>query len=44
MIPYIIPLLGSFLSTDYLDLWFYPLFALAFLATVPRLIRIFFER
>ena len=44
MISYFIPLLSSFLNADYLAFWFYPLFALAFVATVPRVLRSFFER
>ena len=39
MITYFIPLLASFLDVSWLRFWFYPLFALAFIATVPSLLR-----
>lgn len=37
-----IPLLGSFIS-GFADLFFFPLIALAFLCTVPYMIRGFFK-
>lgn len=44
MIEYFIPLLGSYLSSGVMPWIIYPLFALAFLATVPCIIRFFFRR
>lgn len=41
IIEYIIPLLASFLTVDFMSYWFFPLLALAFLATVPAIIRKF---
>lgn len=39
ILQYFIPLIGSFLTLEYLRIWFFPLFALAFIATVPAIIR-----
>ena len=44
MIEYVIPLISSILLQSFLNLWFYPIFALAFLATVPCILRSFFRR
>lgn len=44
MLQYLVPLLVKFLQPDFLGLWYYPVFALAFIATVPRIIRAFLER
>lgn len=41
MISYLIPLVGVFLQAEWVSLWLYPLIALAFLASIPRLIRSF---
>lgn len=41
IIESIIPILSQFLSLDFLRIWFFPLIALAFLATVPAIIRSF---
>lgn len=39
MIPYIIPLLGSFLTDAVVEQIAYPVFALAFLVTIPAIIK-----
>lgn len=39
MIEYMIPLLQSFLLVSYLEFWFFPLIAMAFLAFFPRFVR-----
>lgn len=39
MIEFIIPLLAEFLNFEFLRFWFFPFFALAFVATVPAIIR-----
>lgn len=39
MIDYIIPLIASFLSSGIWVKYFIPIFALAFVATVPKIIR-----
>lgn len=38
----LIQLLAVFLSSPFLTAWFYPMIALAFLATVPFIFRSFF--
>lgn len=43
VLEYIIPLLSSYLQEDFLVFWFFPLIALAFLVTVPFIIRYFFR-
>lgn len=43
LLQYVDDLLACFVSADYMKLWFFPLVAFAFLATVPRIIRSFFE-
>lgn len=43
MISYVIPLLSSFLVTDFVELWLFPVFAGYFIASVPSLIRMFFK-
>lgn len=43
MILYIIPLLEAWANLEFLRMWFFPLLALAFLATFPRIVRKFVE-
>lgn len=43
MIEYIIPLLSSYLGSGIFDYVHIPIFCLAFLATVPGIIRAFIE-
>ena len=43
MLEYIIPLLKCYLQENFLVYWFFPLIALAFLVTVPFIIRSFFR-
>lgn len=38
----VIQLLACFLSSPFLRLWYYPLIAMAFLATVPYVLRALF--
>lgn len=38
-ITYVDDLLSAFLSLGYMKMWFFPLIAIAFLSTVPRIIR-----
>lgn len=44
MIDQIIPLLGTFVSSDLWSYILYPVFVLLFIVTVPCLIRGFFRR
>lgn len=43
MIDYIIPLLECYLTSSWVDFWFFPLLALAFVPCVPALIRQFWR-
>lgn len=40
MIEYIVPLLESYVVSDFIGLWFYPLIAGYFVGSVPAFIRI----
>lgn len=43
MINFIIPLVGSLLTQDYVDWFLLPVFGLAFLSMIPDFIRRFIE-
>lgn len=42
-LTYVDDLLFCFVELDFMTLWFFPLVALAFLVTVPRIVRSLFE-
>lgn len=42
-LTYVDDLLAAFCDLDFMKMWFFPLIAFAFLTTVPRIIRSFFE-